>query len=133
LVKQKLPFVFKGGTALMLHLNSTKQFIIDKNDINKVSIIQNQSLKINLKLEPEMFERVAIEASISKADSIVIKNIDLTIINDQKQIIDPVFQPLAWDSSHFETIQMNSFCEINEYTKMNKFALSAQYSIEQTD
>jgi hypothetical protein len=23
LVKQKLPFIFKGGTALMLHLNTT--------------------------------------------------------------------------------------------------------------
>jgi len=29
LVKQKLPFVFKGGTALMLHLNSTKRLSID--------------------------------------------------------------------------------------------------------
>ncbi len=29
LVKQELPFVFKGGTALMLHLNSTKRLSID--------------------------------------------------------------------------------------------------------
>ena len=29
LVKEKLPFVFKGGTALMLHLNSTKRLSID--------------------------------------------------------------------------------------------------------
>lgn len=29
LVKQKIPFVFKGGTALMLHLNSTKRLSID--------------------------------------------------------------------------------------------------------
>ena len=29
LVKQKLPFVFKGGTALMLHLSSTKRLSID--------------------------------------------------------------------------------------------------------
>ena len=29
LVKRKLPFVFKGGTALMLHLNSTKRLSID--------------------------------------------------------------------------------------------------------
>lgn len=29
LVKQNLPFVFKGGTALMLHLNSTKRLSID--------------------------------------------------------------------------------------------------------
>ena len=29
LVKRKLAFVFKGGTALMLHLNSTKRLSID--------------------------------------------------------------------------------------------------------
>jgi predicted nucleotidyltransferase component of viral defense system len=29
LAKQKLPFVFKGGTALMLHFNSTKRLSID--------------------------------------------------------------------------------------------------------
>lgn len=29
LVDQKLPFVFKGGTALMLHFNSTKRLSID--------------------------------------------------------------------------------------------------------
>jgi predicted nucleotidyltransferase component of viral defense system len=29
LVKQKLSFVFKGGTALMLHFNSTKRLSID--------------------------------------------------------------------------------------------------------
>ena len=29
LVKENLPFIFKGGTALMLHLNSTKRLSID--------------------------------------------------------------------------------------------------------
>ncbi len=29
LVKLKLPFIFKGGTALMLHFNSTRRFSID--------------------------------------------------------------------------------------------------------
>ena len=29
LAKYKVPFVFKGGTALMLHLNSTKRLSID--------------------------------------------------------------------------------------------------------
>lgn len=29
LVKQKLSFVFKGGTALLLHLNSSKRLSID--------------------------------------------------------------------------------------------------------
>jgi predicted nucleotidyltransferase component of viral defense system len=44
LVKQKLQFVFKGGTALMLHLNSTKRLSIDidiilpntPNDLEKI-------------------------------------------------------------------------------------------------
>jgi hypothetical protein len=29
LAMHKIPFVFKGGTALMLHLNSTKRLSID--------------------------------------------------------------------------------------------------------
>lgn len=29
LVEQNLSFVFKGGTALMLHFNSNKRFLID--------------------------------------------------------------------------------------------------------
>jgi predicted nucleotidyltransferase component of viral defense system len=38
LVKQKLPFIFKGGTALMLHLNSTKRLSIDIDIILSKSI-----------------------------------------------------------------------------------------------
>jgi predicted nucleotidyltransferase component of viral defense system len=38
LVKQKLPFIFKGGTALMLHLNSIKRLSIDIDIILSKSI-----------------------------------------------------------------------------------------------
>lgn len=43
LVKQKLDFVFKGGTALMLHFNSTKRLSIDIDIIlpNKTENLEN--------------------------------------------------------------------------------------------
>jgi predicted nucleotidyltransferase component of viral defense system len=44
LVKQKLSFVFKGGTALMLHLNSSKRLSID--------------IDIILPLKPEKFDEL---------------------------------------------------------------------------
>lgn len=44
LAKQKLSFVFKGGTALMLHFNSTKRLSIDidiilPNEIKDLEIV----------------------------------------------------------------------------------------------
>jgi len=113
--------------------NVTKQFIVDKNSINSISIYKDNDLTINFKLEPEMFDRVGVEASINKISSIEFKKFDLTIYNKKNEIIKPVFRPLAWNSLHSETIQMDSFFEINDYSKMNKFALSGQYSIEHTD
>lgn len=113
--------------------NMTKQFIIDKDQINTISVYKDNDLTIGFILQPEMFDRVSIEATINKARNIEFKKLDLTIYNEKKQILKPVFQPLAWDSLHSETIQMNSFFEINDFTEMNRFALSGQYSIEQTD
>lgn len=111
----------------------TKQFIIEKNKINKVSIYQDNHLTVNFELEPEMFDRVDIEASISKTSGIEFNKFNMTVYNDKNEIVKPVFQPLAWDSLHSETIQMDSFFEINDYSKMNKFALSGQYPIAHTD
>lgn len=111
----------------------TKQFIIDKNNINGISVYKHNDLTVNFALEPEMFDRVGIEVSISKTNNIQLNKLDLTVYNDKSEIVKPVFNPLAWDSLHSETIQMNSFFEINDYSKMNKFTLSAQYSIEHTD
>jgi hypothetical protein len=111
----------------------TKQFIIDKSFINYVSLIKDNELTVDFKLSPEMFDRVYIEANINKEGDIEFKKLNLTIYNDKNEIVKPVFHPLAWDSLLSETIQMDSFFEITEYSKMNKFALSAQYSIEHTD
>jgi hypothetical protein len=113
--------------------NMTKQFIIDKSDISNVFIYKDNDLSINFKLQPEMFERVGVEANIDKASNIEFKKINLTIYNNKGEIIKPVFPPLAWDSLHNGPIEMNSFFEINDYSKMNKFSLSGQYSIEHID
>src|SRR5437868_1408610 len=37
--------------------NMTKQFIVGKNDMNNVSVYKDNDLVINLKLQPEMFDR----------------------------------------------------------------------------
>ncbi len=121
-------------TAIYVGLpNVTKQFIIDKNNINNISVYKDNDLTINFALKPEMFDRVSIEAIINKGSDIEFTKFDLTIYNDKNEIVKPVFRPLAWDSLHNETIQMNSFFEINNFSKMNKFALTGQYSIEHTD
>ena len=121
-------------TAIYVGLpNMTKQFIVDKDNINQVSLYKDNNLTVELKLQPEMFERVSIEAIINKESNIEFTKFDLTIYNDKNEIVNSVFRPLAWDSLHSETIQMSSFFEINNFSKMNKFALTGQYSIEHTD
>jgi hypothetical protein len=128
-----LLFIF-AMTAIYVGLpNITKQFVIDKDNINHVSLYSDNGLTVEFKLQPEMFDRVSIEAIINKGNDIEFTKFDLTIYNDKNKIVNPVFRPLAWDSLHSETIQMNSFFEINNFSKMNKFVLSGQYSIEQTD
>ena len=47
LVKQKMPFIFKGGTALMLHFNSTRRLSIDI-DIILPQEIENLEQTLNL-------------------------------------------------------------------------------------
>jgi predicted nucleotidyltransferase component of viral defense system len=74
LVKEELPFVFKGGTALMLHFNSSKRLSIDidiilpKENDNLEEILTNlaskqgflrhelQDRKTNLKIKKEHFK-----------------------------------------------------------------------------
>jgi len=60
LVKQKLSFVFKGGTALMLHLNSTKRLSIDI-DI----IIQEEPENLD-----EILDKVAEDKDLSERKNI---------------------------------------------------------------
>jgi len=111
----------------------TKQFIIDTNNINNVSIYRDNGLTIDFKLQQEIFDRVSIEAHIKKESNIELKKLYLTISNNKGEIIKPVFPPLAWDSLNNETIQMQSFFETNDYTKMNQFSLTGQFSIESID
>ena len=62
LAKQKLPFVFKGGTALMLHFNSTKRLSIDidiilPNDIKGFGSILDAIIKEQGFLRKELQNR----------------------------------------------------------------------------
>src|SRR6476469_1933584 len=64
-------------TAIYIGLPSmTKQFIIDKDKINQVSLYKDNNLTVDFKLQPEMFDRVSIEASMNKGS-----NIDITKLN----------------------------------------------------
>ena len=59
LVKENLPFIFKGGTALMLHLNSTKRLSID--------------IDIILPTEPKNLEDIL--ATVSKEQGFIRKEL----------------------------------------------------------
>ena len=56
LAKQKLPFVFKGGTALMLHFNSTKRLSIDI-DIILPTAIKDLESALNAIIKEQGFLR----------------------------------------------------------------------------
>jgi predicted nucleotidyltransferase component of viral defense system len=63
LVKQKLSFVFKGGTALMLHFNSTKRLSIDidiilPNEIKDLESVLDAILKEQGFLRKELQHRI---------------------------------------------------------------------------
>lgn len=111
----------------------TKRFLIEKSNVNFISFHNGNDLKVDFKLQPELFDRVYIEAFVDKKSGMEIKQFELVVYNGKNKIINPVFKPLAWDSLHSSTIQMDSFFEINDYSTKNRFGLSGQYSIEHTD
>ena len=57
LVENKIPFVFKGGTALMLHFNSSKRLSID------IDIVMHEPIE----LEP-LFNKMAKEKEFTRAE-----------------------------------------------------------------
>jgi predicted nucleotidyltransferase component of viral defense system len=70
LVKQKLSFVFKGGTALMLHFNTTKRLSIDidivlPNEINNLDEILDAIVKEQGFIRQELNQRSS-ESKIKK-------------------------------------------------------------------
>ena len=65
LVKQKIEFTFKGGTALLLHFNSTKRFSIDidiilSKEINELDAILDKVVKEQGFLHKELQSRNAV-------------------------------------------------------------------------
>lgn len=65
LVKQELPFVFKGGTALMLHLNTTKRLSIDI-DIILPPNLDNLKEKLDKIVQGQGFLRVELNERNTK-------------------------------------------------------------------
>jgi hypothetical protein len=64
LVKMKLPFIFKGGTSLMLHLNSTKRLSIDidiiiSQEMGNLDELLNAVVKEQGFLKYEMQQRIS--------------------------------------------------------------------------
>jgi len=66
LVKQEIPFIFKGGTALMLHFNSTKRLSIDI-DIILPKEIKDFESKLNALAEEQDFIRIELNHRNTKS------------------------------------------------------------------
>jgi predicted nucleotidyltransferase component of viral defense system len=66
LVKQKAPFIFKGGTALMLHFNSTRRLSIDI-DIILPQEIDNLEEKLDLIVHEQGFLRKELQHRDTKS------------------------------------------------------------------
>ena len=71
LVKQKIPFIFKGGTALMLHFNSTKRLSID---IDIILPIKNNDFEDKLDTLAKEQGFIRKELSQRSVDSIIKKD-----------------------------------------------------------
>ena len=56
--------------------------------------------------------------------------IDLKIFNNKNEIINPVFEADAWETNRMESIRMKSYFELNKYTKLDSFNLTAEYPID---
>jgi hypothetical protein len=111
----------------------TKQFVINKKNIDSIQIQRDMNTNIDLHLSPDLFRRADIELIINKSDSLELKTLHLTVYDKIGTVIRPVFPPLAWNLSKGETIEMGSFFEPNEYTRLNSFKLSGEYSIDNLD
>lgn len=101
LVKLKLPFVFKGGTALMLHLNSAKRLSIDI-DI----IVPEKPVDFEAKLDKAAFEQGFLRKELQQriADSKIDKAhykffyppIHKTIQDEEYVLLDVLFEEVHY-------------------------------------
>ncbi len=113
LVKQKLPFVFKGGTALMLHLNSTKRLSID------IDIIIAKRLE-NL---DELLNKVAKEQGfISK--ELKQRNTQSKIDKEHYKFF---YTPLHKTKKDKEFVMLDILFEVVNYEKLEQIKIQSSF------
>lgn len=113
LVKQKLSFVFKGGTALMLHLNSTKRLSID------IDIIMSEK-QDNLN---EILDKVAAEQGFIRKEEQ--KREAKTKIN--KAHYKFFFTPLHKTSKDEEYVLLDILFQAVQYKKLEEIKIQLSF------
>ncbi len=124
------------GSYMLIYLGiptMTKIFIENQRGSNMINLNNSGNVNFSIELTTEMFKRVGVHAKVSKAEDIKISDIQVQVLSNTAKIIAPVFDPIAWDSIHYETIKMNSFFELNDHTRLNRFSIWAQYPIDDLD
>lgn len=113
LVKNNLPFVFKGGTALMLHLNSTKRLSID------IDVIFAEEIK---KLE-EILDIVSSKQGFLRKEL----QHRAKHSNIKKEHYKFFYTPIHKSNKEEEYILLDILYEHNNYTKLEKIPIQSSF------
>jgi len=117
LAKQKLDFVFKGGTALMLMLDSSKRLSIDIDIIIKKEPTDLEKIFNNL-LEPQGFTRFELQER--KAAT-----------NIQKAHYKFFYKPIHQTQAEEESILLDILFEEVVYQKINQIPIVSKFIISE--
>lgn len=103
LVKQNLPFVFKGGTALMLHFNSTKRLSIDidiiiPNSINNLETILDEIVKSQGFIRWELQERNASSKIKKEHYKLYYSPLHKTIKDEEYVLLDILYEQVTYQN-----------------------------------
>jgi predicted nucleotidyltransferase component of viral defense system len=113
LVKQKLSFVFKGGTALMLHLNSAKRLSIDL-DI----IISEKPADLD-----ETLDKVAMEQGFLRKE----EHKRTAETNIDKKHYKFFYTPLHKSSKEEEFVLLDILFEAVQYEKLEEIKIKSSF------
>ena len=113
LVKFEMPFVFKGGTALMLHLNSTKRLSID------IDIILPKKLE-NFE---EIFDKLALEQGFLRKE---LQHRD-TKPKIKKEHYKFFYTPIHKSNKDEEYVLLDILFEEVGYTKLERIPIQSSF------
>lgn len=113
LVKLKLPFVFKGGTALMLHFNSAKRLSIDI-DIILPETIDNLEDILNEIVEEQGFSRKELQHRDTKSKI-------------KKEHYKFFYNPIHKSKKDEEFVLLDILYEEINYTKLEKIPIQSSF------